>query len=206
MINIQTFYHPPPLSISKDSFSPWYRWQQSTALWFSDDHIASYPAHWLWRLETPCPLSYISDPWSGIKSQIPLPYVLSMHRFLNSRCSIIAHQCNGIINKDFSILEFELNFRAENSNGCWVLTHSKERGWTLLTGCATGGLKLVLVTHNRRWWTRRENKSVRISLKKVVSNCIFLLMLFPLLGLHSPLYTRDEFQLSFKIQLKCCLL
>ena len=48
--------------------------------------------------------------------------------------------------------------------------------------------------------------SVRISLKEVVNSCIFILMLVSLLGLPFPLYIRGEFQLSFKIQRKCCLL
>ena len=48
--------------------------------------------------------------------------------------------------------------------------------------------------------------SMRISLKKVVNSCIFILMLFSLLGLPFPLYIRGEFQLSFKIQVKSCLL
>ena len=54
----------------------------------------------------------------GVKSPISLLYMFSMHRFLNSRCSIIAHQCNGIIKKDSSILEFDPKFKAENSDGC----------------------------------------------------------------------------------------
>lgn len=50
-------------------------------------------------------------PGVGLKSQIFVPYMLSMYSFLNSRCSIIAYSCNGIIKKAFAILELELNFK-----------------------------------------------------------------------------------------------
>ena len=112
----------PPLSISKHSLSPWYRWQHSTALWLSDDQLHSVLIRYEdWRHLAPSVM--FQTLGVGVKSPISLLYMLSVHRFLNSRCSIIAHQCNGIIKKDSSILEFGPKFKAEKSSGCWVLTH-----------------------------------------------------------------------------------